>query len=313
MASGKPPMYRYHVRTEFAHVYIGKGAGPGKSPNVYVSLGALHLWHWGLDACVERLSRIIVGMGGVIQAITPSRCDPCVDLRIPEDLSFDFIKRHLVSHTRDLRQFESDGRLETFYLGDPKNPIQLRIYDKGRKALEDQSSFVFREVWKTDDLNHIWRIEFQIRRPFLHEQRINSIEDLKARLGSLWAYLTDRWCSLRLDDDINTTRRTVHPGWKKVQECATRFGKIDELSRARGALVPASPEWHLAHIGGCMTSFAALTGFDSWQETLRELAKRLENRKPVEDYEQEIKLKRVKLGRQGLPIRGTYQEGWDEQ
>jgi hypothetical protein len=35
--SGKAPMYRYHLQTEWGQVYIGKSPVPRKDPNVYVS------------------------------------------------------------------------------------------------------------------------------------------------------------------------------------------------------------------------------------------------------------------------------------
>ena len=43
---------------------------------------------------------------------------------------------------------------------------------------------------------------------------IHSLDELLDRLGGIWKYLTDSWVSLKHNDDLNVTRRTVHPFWR---------------------------------------------------------------------------------------------------
>ncbi len=311
-ASGKPPMYRFHLRTQIGEVFIAKSGSPGRSPNVYVSLWALAIWQIGIHGCIAKLGRMIRKLGGRILKLIPSRCDLCLDLRIEGGLSLDFLNSHIVAHSRKTHLYRDGDRLETFYLGDSHSAVQLRLYNKGLKVRQDLTWMVFREVWKTSDLNDIWRIEFQLRRPFLHERGVNSVGDLFSKLGSIWAFLTEDWCSLRLPGDSNTTRRPIQEDWKLVQACGARFGRVGELQRCTGPFERPTPEWHQAHIGGCATSYGAARGFDTWEETLQDLCRALNRRRSAIEYEQDIKTKKVKMGRMGLQLKDTYPEGWDE-
>lgn len=170
--------------------------------------------------------------------------------------SYEFLLSHKVTRNDKGKLFLDKNELETYYVGDAKSPIQLRIYNKGLEVEQGRTKLWFLELWNRESSEDIWRIEFQVRRPALKQFGVNSIADLKEKETGLWLYLTSKWFSLRLPDNDKAERRTVHLFWCAVQECFTE-NSLDEVKRVwRPAQV--SPDWHLSHIDGCLSSFAAL-------------------------------------------------------
>ena len=307
--SGKPPMYRYHLETEWGHVYIGKTASPRKDPNVYVSFYAWRLWQDGWRKCLVQTAKMFRALGGRIRYIKPSRVDLCIDCHVPSGMTKNFILTHLVALSRKWNCYCTGGTLETFYLSNKKNAVQLRIYDKTLKATKDGILPLFWGVWKAQPSENVWRFEFQMRRPFLHQWKIETIADLQANVGTLWKHLTEDWCSLRLPDNPNQTRRTVHPFWADIQNRASFFGGMRPLSRETKLEQP-DMAWHVAHIEGCLTTFGAMRGDVSIDEALQDLTDVFHKRKPSEVYDAAIQLKAFKTGRLGASFKkGTSAEG----
>ena len=313
LPSAKPPMYRYHFQTAIGHFFLAKSENPeNKTPNVYISFDAASLWCKGLAYCIQSLGRIIRELGGKILSIKPSRCDLCADYHIPGGLGLDFLRAYAVSYAHKRRHFEDSGILETYYVGDPDNPVQLRIYDKAREVVAGGTKVWFMNVWGVQELCDVWRVEFQLRRPLLQLFTINTIGRLRWRLAALWQYLTEDWASLRLPDDSNTSRRTVHSWWQDVQACAVRLGEISVLVRRVRSFDPASADWYVAHIAGCAVSYGALRGHVSWPGVWQELTERVNAKRTEAQYNLALEVQRIKKGQVGLPIKGQYPDSWDE-
>ena len=133
-----------------------------------------------------------------------------------------FIRQHAVTRSEDRRIFLHGEDLRTFYVGAPGADIMLRIYDKSAE-IDHNKKLWFLPLWGLEVNQNVWRTEFQLRRPLLKSCGINTLDDLLERRCDLWTYLTGDWFSLRLSDNENTTRRTVHPLWQLVQSTAARF------------------------------------------------------------------------------------------
>ncbi|MDI6616394.1 MAG: hypothetical protein QME27_06745, partial [Syntrophaceae bacterium] len=106
--------------------------------------------------------------------------------------------------------------------------------------------------------------------------------------------LTSKWFSLRLPDNEKVERRTVHPLWCAVQECFAHAAA--EIKPVSAGTKEISPEWHLSHIDGCLSSFAALLGITSRDEAINELKARLERRNNAEDFEKACVKKAIQKG-----------------
>jgi uncharacterized protein len=71
-----------------------------------------------------------------------------------------------------------------------------------------------------------------------------------------------------------------------------------------GSAGAASPEWHLSHIDGCLSSFAARLGITNRDDALHELQRRLTRRNNATDFETDCIKKAIQ--------RGTLSEGGEK-
>ena len=297
LPSGKPPNYRWHLQWPEFHLFVAKGAEPqGPSPNVYASISSETLWHKGLHAAVELVCAEVIQLGGQVRNIKPSRCDLAVDFQIPGGLSLEFLRTLRTPHHPQHSHIMRGDVLETFYHGAKQSPIQLRIYDKAAEIAAGGIKYWFYDLWKVLLSVDVWRVEFQLRRETLKQFGINQIDDLTHHLGGLWRYLTDDWFSLRLPDDTNVSRRTIHPWWQTVQACAEQFGPACHLTRDNTSQL-ASVDWYVSHCSGCLAGYAArlkLADFESAAAALTEDMRDYWQRK---DFAEQLAIKSILLGK----------------
>jgi hypothetical protein len=263
LPGGKQPMYRYHLQTANFHVFIAhRQDASEKYPNVYVSILAKSLWIKGIPASASVVEAFVVALGGKIGRVQVSRADFCADFLIPGGLSLDFLNEFRVCRSPHHRHYMNGDKLETYYIGAGGAPIQARIYDKALEVRSEGIKMWFPEdVWKIRDCQDVWRPEFQVRREALKEFGIETLNDLAQRGRGIWEHLTDAWLSLRIPDNENVTRRTVHPWWSAVQEVGDDLGPAFEITRNRNSGGQAISEWYVAHGSGCLVGFAAREGF----------------------------------------------------
>lgn len=299
LPSGKPPNYRFHLQYTEYHIYVAISDKPGISPNVYVSINAETLWHVGLSTILELLEFDLGNFGGTIERIQPSRVDLCADFKLSEPLTFSLLEILRVSRTRKIRMIMNGGALETYYSGSADSPVQVRIYDKGKEILKSNKQW-FLPLWGLDDPAGVWRVEFQLRRSFLHQYRINTLEGLWDKIGAMWAYLTDEWFSLRLLDNDKAERRSVLPWWQAVQECRDRFGDLADTKRTFTSDSVEPIKKTVAHIIGRLVSIAAQSGIKDRKEAIKHLSEILHKSTDDEKFRSEYLKKSIKLGFRGI-------------
>lgn len=270
LASGKAPNYRYHLQFPEYHAYISITHPPRKSPNVYVSLNASALWNLGLNGAVDLVILDLVSLRGSVYRVVPSRLDLCSDYYLPGGLSLEFLQKHAVSRSRVESSHVNAGVLETFYCGAPGAPVRLRIYDKA-KEIRKSGKLWFEDLWGLVDASDVWRTEYQLRRTVLKQFGVNSVDDLEDKLGGIWEYLAEKWFSLRLLDDDQQNRRSVLPWWADVEARKADLGPAVHLRRNIETTSPASADWFVSHISGCLASFAARTGAKDINDAINRL------------------------------------------
>ncbi len=296
LPSGKPPSYRWHLQYPDYHLFVGRSATPQRqTPNVYVSINSKALWHLSPAGAVALVTYDIEQLGGRVLRVKPSRCDLSADFALPSGLTLPFLLEHRVP-----RQVKHDHHmigetLETFYHGAKGSPIQLRIYDKGLEIAHGGTKWWFYELWGVRTDATVWRVEFQLRRQYLKESGVNSMEDLQARVGGMWKYLTTDWCSLRLNDDANVTRRTVHPWWNAVQAVAERLGPVIDISREFSGQL-ADSTWYVSHCAGCLAGFAARERLPTFKKAAEALLIRMEEYFRQHDFAEQYAVKSIQLG-----------------
>jgi len=305
--SGKAPNYRYQLQFPEYRIYLAISDKPRKSPNVYVTLLANTLWHLDVATILELLEFDLAYLGGTIDRIQPSRCDLCADFRLDTPPSFSFLQEHRVSRSNKSRPYLNGDTLETFYSGSPDSPVQIRIYDKGKEIQKTNKQW-FLAIWGVDNPDGVWRAEFQLRRPFLHQYRIKTLDDLWEKIGAIWEYLTGEWFSLRLLDNEKTERRTVHPWWLAVQECRARFGDLNEASRTFTTDTVEPIQQTLAHICGRLVSIAAQEGIKDRIKAILHLEQLIYEKMDDEKFKTEYRKKSIKLGYRGALGGADYEE-----
>lgn len=299
---GKGENYRFHLQFDAYNLFIGKAARPGASPNVYLSLAAKTLWLDGIETAITWIKEELKAIGaGSVQRIQISRLDLCADFFVNGGISHEFLLSHKVTRNDKGKLFLDKNELQTYYVADAKSPIQLRIYNKGVEVKQGGIKLWFLELWKRETTDNIWRIEYQIRRPALKQFAIDSLDDLKEKQTALWHYLTSQWFTLRLPDNDKAERKTIHPFWSAVQECFNQNSPETAvpIQRVYGSGGTASPEWHLSHIDGCLSSFAALLGITCREHALQELQTRLNRRNNSQDFESNCIKKAIQKGTAG--------------
>lgn len=269
--TGKKPNYRHHLLVDLFHIYFQVSESASNSPNVYASIRAQRLWKYGVNDCVFDLRGYIEMLGGQVERVQVSRIDLTADIALDVPLSESFIAEHRVCRSRKTAKYAHDDRLETIYFARGKSPIQLRLYDKLVELKSKPEKAWMHQVWKAPDAENIWRVEFQLRRPALKQFGIDSIDNLHHRAAGVWQYLCTDWFSLRLHDDSNTKRRTVHPLWQAVTDCAELFGPLMDVQRKIDKPELASVEWYVNHIAGCFAGFAARLGLTDFTDSLEAL------------------------------------------
>jgi len=298
--SGKAPNYRFHLQFPEYNIFIATRQRPSEkapSPNVYASLASEALWQFGINNTIELLTMDLEYFGGEVLKIQPSRVDLCADYLIPAGLSFDFLRSHQVSRSKAVAPIINDNVLETYYCGSKSAPVQVRIYNKSKEVLKKGTKLWFFPLWGIDQVDNVWRIEFQLRRTLLKQFDVNSIPDLWEKLGGVWGYLTEEWYSLRVPDNEKAERRTIHPWWQMIQRRKDTLGPAIQVQRTFTGTTPASIDWLLAHINGCITSVAARLGISDRKEVLTRLEEEISSKYTESSFQEGFVKRAIRLGK----------------
>lgn len=213
---------------------IGSWLEPGPRPSVMAELRSETLWTHGPQGAVDRLRKIIGGMGGQIVHERASRVDPCVDVLVPASIWRAQILDHTVTRAAHAAPFFRNKRLTGLQIG--KGTIMCRMYDKPLEIVQQSSKFWMWDVWgvaSIDKDHRIIRVEFQLKREAIKDLGIDTFTDLIGNSQGLWAYCTSRW--LRVVDDAlqHHTMQHEKPWWSVVREGGSGAMQANPLIRAK--------------------------------------------------------------------------------
>lgn len=112
------------------------------------------------------------------------------------------------------------GRTFTGYSFGLGGDISARLYDK-TKEIEESKKDYLKDIWKEkgwDGESKVWRLEFQYKRRVLTEHEAGTVDELLAKLASLWRYSTTSWLKLTIPSETDTTqsRWPMHPIWEAL-------------------------------------------------------------------------------------------------
>jgi hypothetical protein len=297
MLPGGKPNYPFQVQfAEFQLWLSSKQVPERETPNVFISLGARLLWESGVRQAVEKaLASLVELTDGTVRSCRMSRCDLTADFYWPQGLTDEFLRRYAVMRSRSTKLYLKDDQIESFYVGASDADIKLKIYHKSVEIVRSGKDW-FRHLWNLDVLTGVWRVEFQTRRDLLRSLDIDSVDDLLAKAADLWRYLTTEWFSLRLLDDPNASRRSVHPWWETVQECDEQFGTVSGPCQRRQRQPSAQIEPLVRQIAGHFVGVAARTGLRTLEDVKALVGRSLDDVLQEAEFLTKVQLKALQLG-----------------
>lgn len=294
LPGGKAPMYRYHLQYADGHIFLARSPELRNFPNAYVSISAKSLWLRGVVLSLYNFNRHIESLGGTVERMVPSRVDLAADFHVPQGLTLDVIRSHLVTCSRTTRHYEKNSQLQTFYIGDGSSPVQMRIYDKISEIIHSGKTWQL-DCWPERITENVWRIEGQFRRTALKEFGIHTPDDLGVKLTGLWTYLIS-WASLRLHDNPNRSRCTLHPLWNAATSATERFGDPTLVFRQRQSTATAPVDWYISHIAGCLVGFAARLNITDLPAALRAFDERFGSNLHKQQFADKVQNEMIRLG-----------------
>ncbi len=318
LPGGRAPCYRFHLKLPYAHVWIAKSQKARGNSNLFVSFESKTLRTDGVEKAVEKVRRLIAALDGRVESITVNRCDLAADTLIPGGLPLDLLLDSTVSRaTKREMHIGTDG-LETFYIGSKSAPLRARLYDKGKEMLQGNGKSVFLlGLWDLDSPQDVWRVEFQMRRIFLREMKILHFHELMNSLGELWDYATRTWTTLRLSDNPNPSRRTLHPWWEGLQDCKSMFGGIVKVRRSLKAEMKFSAGKSKQQILGHLVSFGAYRNVTDFHEAVDLFLLEVEGDLTRQEFGAKVLKRRIQNGFEKADAygrwegSGEYPPDWD--
>lgn len=138
---------------------------------------------------------------------TLSRVDWAFDYYLSE---IDFDEDCFVSLSVKDAIHREERKPQTFSFG--TGDVVLRVYDKVAEIEQQSGKIWFFKLWGCKE--HVWRIEYQVRKSILRRFGVRTFGDLEERQGDVLRYLASEHDSLRVPNgDGNRSRWPLHPLW----------------------------------------------------------------------------------------------------
>ena len=238
--------------------------GPTNIPSFFVTYRSYALWQYGAKQLHERFLNWAESIGYIpLRQESISRADFAFDYLLSE---LDFDEDSFVTKAAKDNQHRKHRKIQTFSFGE--GHLRLRVYDKCAEIQEKSGKSWFFDLWGTD--KDVWRIEWQVRKDWLHRFGIRGLEDLFERQGDLLRALTNDHTTLRLkSQDSNRSRWPLHPLWIDLQ---SRTNKLTGLGIYRELDYEKLSEERMLRIAisiyGYLKRIAAIEGLNQAQEKI---------------------------------------------
>lgn len=213
--------YSYIIFNDLFDILITKKTIKPYFPNVYVKFKSLYLWSLGYKKAFYEIEDFIYKINEDESARNVvSRIDICADFINwrPKLLDYNnFIKRAVHSsaiHKEDFSESYYKGKKLTGFTFGKKN-IVCRLYNKSEEIKNSNKQW-FYDMWGEEyNDKEVWRLEFQLRRDALKRFDLNTVEETYEKLDNIWAYLTQKWISLRVPNykEEKVTRWNIKKEW----------------------------------------------------------------------------------------------------
>lgn len=230
--------------------------GEFNSPAFFVTFRSEALWRIGVETLHRNLLAWSESAG--LREARPSSVS-----RV--DFAFDYWMPHIQLGEGDVlslaakdAKYREDGRVQTLSYG--KGDVMLRIYDKVVEIAQQSDKVWLFQLW--GEMEGVWRIEWQIRKPVLRRFGLRSFSDLFNGYGDALRYLATEHDSLRTPtSDSNKSRWPLHPLWVDLVGRIESFPAQGIYREIDEQAVLAERQQRIAiSVYGYLKHFAALIG-----------------------------------------------------
>lgn len=235
---------------------------------ISIRIKSEYLWAVGYEDAWNTLKKFVEKYIGHISEQQVSRVDLCCHtdnliLTNNDDLSF---KGSFYSHeVRTYRRKVSGMNFGSRNTG----KIYCRIYNKTLEIIQKRHKTWFFTIWKNSGLecNDVWNVEFEIKRDFLREKGINSVEDLYLSLKTIWEYCTCKWLVKTNLDRTRIERSSTNEKWEIIQHAFDKCQNKSFISVSEQKEIEASSL--VPGIMGYLTSYGAKIGVKNYHNVMQ--------------------------------------------
>ena len=238
-----------------------------------VTLTSLYLWSMGnIHDAVNEVHGFLVDVFGPRLDLQAAQIDLCVDLvglQLPTEWEEVFLslakRKRPIGESQKDQAFYRGRNLETILFSGHGRPVSCKLYNKSVEIKQmSKDKIWFYPIWKKegwDEKATVWRTEFSVERPGLHEMDLEDIYETLHNIKRIWAYCTKDWLRMvQPGPTKNRARWATHPTWKKLQHAFDDYGskEIDGLGPlARERKREVNVDRAVAAIAGYSTTYAA--------------------------------------------------------
>lgn len=172
---GNPPLYQYSLRNDSMAIYFAKTDRKNGQLPMRVQINQFPLWEKGVEGAYLEAMSVLKALMFNVTEVKLNRVDFAVH---SDQFKWTFEDMATFDYPRNIKDdnkpnfYKLDpctGEFGTMMVGD-RSRLAIRIYNKS-KEIEDKQKYYFYELYlkRKMDINNIWNIEIECRRPFLKD------------------------------------------------------------------------------------------------------------------------------------------------
>ncbi len=272
MPHGAGP-YSYVLRSGDITLLFSNHKPDAQFPNCRIEIGSMSCWHPGWLKLFGDITDWLRSHGADIERQAVTEFHLTVDM-----LGIDYNTAGFANVNRWTARANRYGvngeHYVANYLSLGKGDSMLRCYNKTGELRSDSAKHdFFHDIWREhtgEDVEHVTRIEFQVRRSVIKKLGIKSVYDLSTKLNSVWLYFvgdtgTSGWCRF-LDREMtesdrkhkNHQRYATDILWARLR--TVRFNKGRTFKMVRTKTQHINVEQLMKQMAGCGASLCGAVG-----------------------------------------------------
>ncbi|WP_341915518.1 hypothetical protein [Polaromonas sp. YR568] len=230
-----------------------------KLPMAYVKVSAEYLAHKGPRAVQEELEKLLGEFGLLSGRNMVSRIDLAADFSSPCVMD-SWHRSAWVTRAVQIHSYAKDQQFTGWTIG-MGGVIAARLYDKTQEIVHSGKTWAM-DLWRPagwEPGQQVWRLEFELKRDYLKERQLSSLESVLVNLNGLWSYATTEWLRLTEPNPEDSTRARwpTHPLWMALASVDWETSGGVLLKRFTNARLPDEKRLY-STVFGSLASYMAI-------------------------------------------------------